>query len=297
MTSVSELEPLVQSGEALTRSQAEAMLTSPDLIGVGLLGETARRAITGDTVTFGRVCVIAPNAASANLGEAGEVRLQGKPASLDDANAWVKSSLPLATGRPFSAFSLADLVALAGSDTATLTDLCRALRAAGLDAIAEAPIDRLGAADQATAFVRAATTAGLAVRRATISSAPIDARLGLIEAAAAVQAATGAFKAFAPLPVNDPADSPATGYDDVRTVAAARLMCRSIPYIQVDWSTYGPKLAQVAIAYGANDLDGVAPVDRPELGSRRSAREEIERQIRAAFATPVERDGRYEVRA
>jgi aminodeoxyfutalosine synthase len=138
---------------------------------------------------------------------------------------------------------------------------------------------------------------GLAVPRATIASAPIDVRLGLIETAAAIQAATGAFKAFAPLPAQDPADSPATGYDDVRTVAAARLMCRSIPFIQVDWASYGPKLAQVAIAYGANDLDGVAPVDRPELGSRRSAREEIERQIRAAFATPVERDGRYEVRS
>jgi 2-iminoacetate synthase ThiH len=48
-----------------------------------------------------------------------------------------------------------------------------------------------------------------------------------------------------------------------------------------------PKLAQVAIAYGANDIDGVAVVDQAELGPRRSAREEIERQIRAVVATPV----------
>jgi len=273
------------------------MLTSPDLIGVGLLGEMARQAITGDKVTYGRVCVITPQAVPGEIGEAGEVRLQARPASIGEATAWVKAALPLATGRPFSAFSLADLVAMAGSDLAKLTEIFGALRAAGLQAIAEAPVDLLGGADRAIAFVRAAMAGGLAVPRATISSAPIDTRLGLIEATAAVQAATGAFKAFAPLPTNDPADSPATGYDDVRTVAAARLMCRSIPFIQVDWSMYGPKLAQVAIAYGANDLDGVASVDRPELGSRRSAREEIERQIRAAFATPVERDGRYEARA
>ena len=46
-----------------------------------------------------------------------------------------------------------------------------------------------------------------------------------------------------------------------------------------------------------NDLDGVAAVDRNELGARRSAREEVVRQIRAAFAEPVERDARYEVPA
>jgi 2-iminoacetate synthase ThiH len=50
-------------------------------------------------------------------------------------------------------------------------------------------------------------------------------------------------------------------------MALARLMCRSIPFIQVDWPLYGPKLAQVAIAYGANDIDGIAA-----LTSRHSAR-------------------------
>jgi 2-iminoacetate synthase ThiH len=60
---------------------------------------------------------------------------------------------------------------------------------------------------------------------------------------------------------------------------------------------YGPKLAQVAIAYGANDIDGVSPVDAPDQGPRRSPREDVERQIRAAFAAPVARDGRYGLRA
>jgi aminodeoxyfutalosine synthase len=295
-TRASEYESLVESGSAFSRQQAEAMLASTDLIGVGLLAETARRAATADRVTYGRVCVVTPASLPADAGDAGEVRLLAKPASLEEARAWLKAALPLVGGRPFSAFSLADLAAIAGSDDAALTALCRALHDAGLEAVASAPIDLLGSADRATAFVRAAQAGGLAVRRATIASAGVDTRLGLIEVAAAVQTATGAFKAFAPLPELDPADTPATGYDDVRTVAAARLMCRSIPFIQVDWALYGPKLAQVAIAYGANDLDGVSPIDRPELGPRRSSREDIERQIRAAFATPLERDGRYEAR-
>jgi hypothetical protein len=38
-------------------------------------------------------------------------------------------------------------------------------------------------------------------------------------------------------------------------------------------------------------------VDTLSLGPRRSPREDVERQIRAAFAEPAERNGRYEVRA
>lgn len=291
---VSEFEAIVQAGTPLSRFQAAAVLASPDLVGIGVLGEMARRAASGDRVTFCRVCPVSASAMPSDVGEAGEVRLSGMPGSADEARAWVRDAARIAGNRPLTAFSLADLAALVGGDPAALGDLARALRADGLDAIAEAPVDQLGDTERAIALVRAALGGGLAVRRATVASAPIERRLELIERAALIQQATGALQAFAPLPRLDPADSPATGYDDVRTVAVARLICRAIPFIQVDWILYGPKLAQVAIAYGANDLDGVDVVDRTDLGLRRSSREEVERQIRAAFATPVERDGRYE---
>ena len=77
-------------------------------------------------------------------------------------------------------------------------------------------------------------------------------------------------------------------------IAVARIVASNIDSIQVDWPLYGPKLAQVAIAFGADDIDGVSSVDELQLGHRRSPREDIERQIRAAFANPVERNGRYE---
>ena len=83
----------------------------------------------------------------------------------------------------------------------------------------------------------------------------------------------------------------------MKAIAVARVWARHIPAIQVDWPLYGPKLAQVAIAYGADDIDGVSAVDDVQLGRRRSPREDIERQIRAAGATPVERNGRYDRRA
>jgi aminodeoxyfutalosine synthase len=294
---VSEFEVLVRAGTPLSRSQAEAVLASPDLVGVGSLGELARRTATGDRVAFGRVCLLAAGDRSIDPGAAGEVRLAGAPASADEARARVRDAAPMAGRAPLTGFSLADLLALAGSDHLALADLARALRADGLEAVAEAPLDALGDTDNALEVVRAARHGGLEVRRATIGAASIGRRLDLIERAVIVQAETAAFKAFAPLPRFDPADSPATGYDDVRTIAVARLMCATIPFIQVDWPLYGPKLAQVAIAYGANDIDGIAAADAAGLGPRRSPREDIERQIRASGGTPVERDGRYEVRA
>ena len=289
----SEFEAVVQAGTPLTREQAEALLASPDLVGVGLLGEMARHAATADRVSYGRVCVVS-DAAPSGLGDAGEVRIVSVPASIDDARRLVRMAAAVAGTIPLTGFSLGDLVSVTGGDHLALADLARTLHADGLEAVAEAALDTLGDTDNAVEVVRAAVHGGLAVRRATIGRAAIDQRLDLIERAAAIQRETDAFRAFAPLPRLDPADSPATGYDDVRTIAIARLMCRSIPLIQVDWRLYGPKLAQVAIAYGANDIDGIAAVDG-DLGARRSPREDIERQIRAAFATPVERNGRYEV--
>ena len=170
----------------------------------------------------------------------------------------------------------------------------RALSAAGLESAAEAPLDALGDTEHAIEVVRAVRHGGLGVWRATVTRAGVDQRADLVERAADVQDATGAFMVFAPLPAEDPREAPATGYDDVHTIAAARVRCRTIRSIQVDWSLYGPKLAQVAIAYGADDIDGVSPVDQLQLGHRRSPREDLERQIRAAFADPVLRNGRFE---
>jgi aminodeoxyfutalosine synthase len=61
----------------------------------------------------------------------------------------------------------------------------------------------------------------------------------------------------------------------------------------VDWRRYGPKLAQVALTFGADDIDGISPSDDAPEGRRRAARVEIERNIQVAGFSPVERDGRF----
>jgi 2-iminoacetate synthase ThiH len=67
-----------------------------------------------------------------------------------------------------------------------------------------------------------------------------------------------------------------------------------VPSIQVDWSVYGPKLAQVALTVGADDVDAVSAEDDETLGRRRAPLEEIRRNILAAGQDPIERNGRFE---
>ena len=101
-------------------------------------------------------------------------------------------------------------------------------------------------------------------------------------------------RAFSPLPKNL-RPGPSTGYKDVQRVALARVLVDNIPSIQVDWGLYGPKLAQVALAFGANDVDRVSPFDSLENGRRRGPLEELKKNIHAVSLEPVQRDRRFEI--
>ena len=103
-------------------------------------------------------------------------------------------------------------------------------------------------------------------------------------------------RAFAPLPRVSSVAQPSTGYDDVKLVAVARLLADNIESIQVDWPLYGPKLAQVALTMGADDVDGVSALEG-DLGRRRSPLEEVRGNIAAAGLEPIERDGRFQRRS
>ena len=47
-----------------------------------------------------------------------------------------------------------------------------------------------------------------------------------------------------------------TGVEDLKTIAVSRLMLDNIPHIKAYWIMLGVKLAQTALLFGANDLDG-----------------------------------------
>lgn len=294
--SLEDLAAKLAADDEFTRADVDRVLSCPDIVSVGSLGEAARRRRRGDEVTFLRVAHVEPGGEPEGLDDAGEVRLLRAGVERDALLARVRDMRGRVGKRPLTGFGVVELLELAGGDHLALAELAHALHEAGLESVAELPLDELGDTDGLIEIVRAVTHGGLGVWRATVTRAEPSARADLIETAAIVQAETGAIRAFAPLARQDPRDAPATGYDDVRAIAAARVRCAQIRSIQVDWALYGPKLAQVAIAYGADDLDAVSTVDLLQLGHRRSPREDLIRQIAAAFARPVERDGRFEPR-
>lgn len=279
--------------ESLTRAEASALLDSHDLIAIGVRADDARRHMHGTRTTFVRVFDVhvdaLPASPPAHLA-AGEIRIVGRPASIDAAVAAVRAVAAFAAGAVVTGFALDDLQALAASAHRPLGDVCRALRAAGMEAIAEVSLDTLGD----VRLVEDARAAGLAALRLTVRELAADRRIEMAERARDLQAAVGGFKAFAPLPRVFSVAQPSTGFDDVKQVALARLLVSNIESIQVDWPLYGPKLAQVALTLGADDVDGVAAVDAGTRGTRRSAVEDIRGNIRAAALEPVERNGRFE---
>ena len=290
VTALQALAARVHDGAALSDADLRLLVTGHDLIGIGMLADEVRRTLHGTTATYARVFEMhvesVPDALPPGTA-AGEVRIIGRPASLDSASAAVAKARQLAGDTALTGFSMPDLVAL-GSEHG---DVFARLKQMGLDAIADVPVDRVQPAE-----VQAARAAGLLVLRLTATAAPAD-PVALLARAHELASAAAGFRAFAPLPRAVAVASPTTGYDDMRLVAAARIHLRDIPSIQVDWPLYGPKLAQVALTFGADDVDGVAAVEPGTLGARRSALEEIRRNIRAAGFDPVERDGRFTVRA
>lgn len=121
--------------------------------------------------------------------------------------------------------------------------------------------------------------------------------------ARALQDETGGFQAFIPLafhPDNNqmrklPAPS---ATDTLKVHAVARLLCDNIPHIKAFWIATSVEVAQVALWYGANDLDGTVQEERiyHMAGSRTPeslSSEAIRRLIRNAGRRPIERDTFY----
>ena len=89
-----------------------------------------------------------------------------------------------------------------------------------------------------------------------------------------------------------------TGFTDLKNVAVARLLLDNFPHIKAYWIMLTPRVAQVALKFGADDLDGTvveekiyhdAGASTPQAMTRR----EILRLIHEAGHEPFERDTLY----
>lgn len=280
----------IRGGARPSPEEAREIAARVDLPTLGMLADERRRRV-GDRVTYVRIAAVELPAAGVEeiSGGAGEVRIVGRLEGLAPALDAVRRIRSVARV-PLTGFGLDDLEQVAQQEEIALADLLGRLRDAGLDLIGEAPIDGLRDPDAA---LHAANVAGLRVARFTSSaSAPW---LELFWRADELQRTHGAVRAIAPLPGLVDVLHPSTGYDDVRRVAMARLVAAALPIVQVDWGLYGPKLAQVALTFGANDLDAVAADTARDLGTRRTPVAEVRRNIEDVHLVPVERNGRFEV--
>jgi len=271
-----------------------SLAASHDIISIGMIADEVRRGRHGARTTFVRVADVASDlgAPIAAPPAAGEVRIVGAPASRAAAVERVRQVVEAARGVPVTGFSLADLEQIAARESITLRALLEALRAAGLELVAEAPVDLL---QDPRRSIEEVNIAGLALARLTVDRADSADSLPLLKQVAELQRAVRVVRAFAPLARCVNPAVPTTGFDDVKRVALARIVVDNVASIQVDWSRYGPKLAQVALTVGADDVDAVSAEDDTGQGRRRATLEEIRRNIRAAAQEPIERNGRFEM--
>lgn len=118
-----------------------------------------------------------------------------------------------------------------------------------------------------------------------------------------LQDKTGGFQTFIPLafhPENtglDHLEKP-SGLFDLRTIALSRLMLDNFPHIKAYWVMLGVKTAQIALSFGADDLDGTVVHEKiyHDAGAETPQAltvDEIGHLIREAGREPVERDTLY----
>lgn len=119
----------------------------------------------------------------------------------------------------------------------------------------------------------------------------------------ALQDDTGGFQTFIPLAFH-PENTVlghlprTTGFDDMRQIAVGRLMLDNFAHVKSYWQMVTPKMAQISLRFGADDIDGTVVEEKiyHEAGAttpQGMRRAELERLIREAGREPVERDTLY----
>lgn len=290
---IAEIARKLDAAAPLSDTDVAELATLPDLVALMDLADRSRRRRHGPQTTFVRVQQVAADDGPVKVEPAaGELQLVGTPANLDVVLARIEMARAAAGETPVSGFMLSALEQLSGDTGLPLRHLLERMREAGLELVAEAAFDELQEPERS---IEAVNMAGLTLARLTLSSPPHGDPTLAFRRIAALQRQVGVLRTFQPLPRTLLADQPTTGYTDLRQVALARLLVDNVETIQVDWTLYGPKLAQVALAAGANDLDQVSADPTPTARGRSSA-DDARWNIEAAGLQPVERDGRFDLK-
>jgi aminodeoxyfutalosine synthase len=119
----------------------------------------------------------------------------------------------------------------------------------------------------------------------------------------ALQDETHGFQTFIPLAFH-PANTPlkhlptTTGMLDIKQIAVSRLVLDNFPHIKSYWQMMTPKIAQISLRFGADDIDGTVVEEKiyHDAGATTPQglrRQDLVRLIKEAGREPVERDTLY----
>ena len=213
-------------------------------------------------------------------------------------------------------FSPPEIFFLARQNDLTVGEVIRRLIAAGLTSIpgggAEILVDRVRrqvsphkcTSSQWLEVMEAAHAEGLKTS-ATMMFGHLETREERVEhllQIREVQDRTGGFTAFIPW-TYQPGGTELAGQalgavEYLRTLAVARLVLDNVPHLQVSWVTQGPKVAQVALKFGADDFGSTMLEENVVAATGvgfRLTRDEIEALIRQSGYEPQVRDHRYKI--
>ena len=227
-----------------------------------------------------------------------------------------KRILPQASVKAFTAIELAYMIDKAGL---TPHDGLALLKEAGMEAIPgggaeifdEAIRARIcpekGSSETWLAMHREAHRIGISTN-ATILYGHVENwehRIDHLDRLRTLQDETGGFNAFIPLKYRSRHNSMSevgevSVVEDMRMTALARIYLDNFPHIKAYWPMFGKTTAQIALAFGADDMDGTID-DSTKIYSMAGAEDQspamtaadMERLIRDAGYLPVERDTFY----
>ncbi|MFZ5452719.1 MAG: aminofutalosine synthase MqnE [Thermodesulfobacteriota bacterium] len=226
----------------------------------------------------------------------------------------IKALRPEVHLQAFTAVEVAHLAALNG---ASVADTLQTLRDAGLGSLPG------GGAEVFSTRVRQALCPQKLSPEGWLETAQIAHRLGLNTNATMLyghmetleervdhmlklrkaQDETGGFLSFIPLafhPQNTALDhlQGPSAFDDLKTLAVSRLLLDNFPHIKAFWIMLGPKMAQLSLCFGVDDVDGTVMEERiTHMAGAQTpqslTRSQLEALIREAGCVPVERDTLY----
>ncbi len=226
----------------------------------------------------------------------------------------VKRIRPKATIKAFTCVEIDYLSNLSGL---TLEDTVSRLRDAGLDMMPGGGAEVLNSRvhdelfpkkighDRWLEIVKTVHKAGIKTNATMLYGhiETIEERVDHLISLRDIQDETRGFSAFIPLAFHSQNTElshlpPTTAMDDLKNVAAARLLLDNFDHIKAYWVMIGESLAQVALNFGADDLDGTIIEERiTHTAGARSAKgltqEQMENMIRSAGFEPVQRDSFY----